>query len=472
MVSSNIALIMTLIFVLGIIFIAFEDFIKTNKAATSLAMAVSLWALTISNLNVDVGANEFQAFLGVHKEVAQHSLEKQSEVFATSQLAEHLGDVSATLFFILASMLLVNTVDKYGGFKEVSSRIATNNKRRLLWYISFASFFFSALLDNLAASIVIIAILRKLVPDRTDRMKYACMAILACNAGGSWSPIGDVTTLLLWVNGRITVQHQVLELFLPALVNMLVPLVICHFWLFKPNAKLRQEGVSLKACSLKAEMPEHVRMTVFIMGVLSLSLVPVYQIVFGLPAFFGAIIGLVILWVYTDHLSKKKLKGINLEDLRMTNLFHDADLATILYFLGILMSVGAMSVAGILPRLAESLESLTAISSSIELNTNFLAVISGAMSSLVDNVALVAGMLGMYPLGYNETMVVDGSFWTFLAYSAVTGGSLLIIGSGTGVTVMGLEKIPFSYYFKRFSGLALAGYLSGAVVYLLLNYVI
>ncbi len=471
MVSSTIALIMSLIFAVGILFIALEDFIKTNKAATALAMAVSLWALTIANLSVEQGANEFQAFLGTHSELAQESLAEQTRVFAGSQLGEHLGDVSATLFFILASMLLVNTVDKYGGFKEVSSRIATNDKRRLLWYISFAAFFFSALLDNLAASIVIIAILRKLVPDKTDRMKYACMVILACNAGGSWSPIGDVTTLLLWVNGRISVLSQVKELFLPALFNMLVPLIICHFWLFKPNAKLRQEGVSLKASSLKAEMPEHIRMTVFVMGVLSLSLVPVYQIVFGLPAFFGAMIGLVVLWVYTDHLSKKKLKGINLDDLRMTNLFHDADLATILYFLGILMSVGAMSVAGILPRLAESLEQWTAISPSLETNANFLAMISGAMSSLVDNVALVAGMLGMYPLGYNETMVLDGSFWTFLAYCAVTGGSLLIIGSGTGVTVMGLEKIPFSYYFKRFSGLALAGYVSGALVYLLINYV-
>lgn len=470
MVSSTIALIMSLIFAVGILFIALEDFIKTNKAATALAMAVSLWALTIANLNVEPQSKEFQAFVASKTEVQEQSLSEQGKVFATSQLAEHLGDVSATLFFILASMLLVNTVDKYGGFKEVSSRIATNDKRRLLWYISFASFFFSALLDNLAASIVIIAILRKLVPDKTDRMKYACMAILACNAGGSWSPIGDVTTLLLWVNGRITVQSQVLSLFLPALFNMLVPLVICHFWLFKANAKLRQEGVSLKASSLKVEMPEHIRLTVFILGVLSLCLVPVYQIYFGLPAFFGAMIGLVVLWVYTDHLSKKKLKGINLDSLRMTNLFHDADIATILYFLGILMSVGAMSVAGILPRLAESLEHLTAITPSLEANTNFLAVISGAMSSLVDNVALVAGMLGMFPLGYNETMLVDGSFWTFLAYCAVTGGSLLIIGSGTGVTVMGLEKIPFTYYLKRFSGLALAGYLSGALVYLLMNY--
>ncbi len=469
MVSSSIALLMSLIFGVGILFISLEDFIKINKAATALAMAVSLWGLTTMNYVVDSTSAEFSLFLSSHSELANLSIIEQSKAFVTGLLGEHLGDVSASLFFILTSMLLVNTVDKYGGFKEVSARIATNDKRRLLWYISFASFFFSALLDNLAASIVIIAILRKLVPHRTDRMKYACMAILACNAGGSWSPIGDVTTLLLWVNGRITVQSQVLKLFLPALVNMLVPLVICHFWLFKPNAKLRQEGENLRASTLKAEMPEHIRLTIFAMGVLSLSLVPVYQIVFGIPAFFGAMIGLVVLWVYTDHLSKKKLKGINLDDLKMTNLFHDADIATILYFLGILMSVGAMSVAGILPRLADSLEQITSVSSSMEWNTNLLSIISGAVSSLVDNVALVAGMLGMYPLGYNETMVVDGSFWTFLAYCAVTGGSLLIIGSGTGVTVMGLEKIPFSYYLKRFSGLALAGYLSGALVYLLLS---
>ncbi len=470
MVSSSVAIAMSVIFAVGILFIALEDFIKTNKAATALGMAVILWALTIANLSVEVEGTEFQAFLSGHSELLDQGLGEQVKAFAISELGEHLGDVSATLFFILASMLLVNTVDKYGGFKEVSSRIATNDKRRLLWYISFAAFFFSAFLDNLAASIVIIAILRKLVPDKTDRMKYACMCILACNAGGSWSPIGDVTTLLLWVNGRISVQHQFLSLFLPALFNMLVPLTICHFWLFKANAKLRQDGENLKACELKAEMPEHIRMTVFILGLLSLSLVPVYQVLFGLPAFFGAMIGLVLLWVYTDHLSKNKLQGINLDKLRMTNLFHDADIATILYFLGILMSVGAMSVAGILPQLAEGLERLTAISASVETNANFLAAISGMVSSLVDNVALVAGMLGMYPLGYNETMVADGSFWTFLAYCAVTGGSLLIIGSGTGVTVMGLEKIPFSYYFKRFSALALSGYIAGGLVYLLINF--
>ncbi len=472
MVSSTVAIVMSIIFAFGILFIALEDIIKTNKAATALGMAVILWALTIANLSIEAQDVSFKAFLSDHSELLDESLNIQMKTFATTKLSEHLGDVSATLFFILASMLLVNTVDKYGGFKEVSSRIATNNKRRLLWYISFAAFFFSAFLDNLAASIVIIAILRKLVPDRTDRMKYACMCILACNAGGAWSPIGDVTTLLLWVNGRISVGHQFTSLFLPSLFNMLVSLTICHFWLFKPNAKLRQEGENLKACELKTEMPEHIRMTVFILGLLSLSLVPVYQIFFKLPAFFGAMIGLVILWIYTDHLSKNKLKGINLDKLRMTNLFHDADIATILYFLGILMSVGAMSVAGILPRLAESLESLTAISSSIEINSSFLASISGVVSSLVDNVALVAGMLGMYPLGYNEMMITDGAFWTFLAYCAVTGGSLLIIGSGTGVTVMGLEKIPFTYYLKRFSGLALAGYISGAAVYVLINYII
>ncbi len=469
MVSSGFAIAMSILFIVGILGIALEDFIKINKAATALAMAVLLWGLTITDLKVDKTSSEIKSFIGGHVEAIGQTVSDLSEMFVETKLSEHLGDVSATLFFILASMLLVNTVDKYGGFKEVSSRLATNNKRRLLWYVSFAAFFFSALLDNLAASIVLISILRKLVPNRTDRMKYACMCILACNAGGSWSPIGDVTTLLLWVNGRISAGHQVISLFIPALVNMLVPLTICHFWLFRPNEKLREDGHCLKASSLKEVMPERVRMTVFIIGVLSLSLVPIYQIFLGIPAFFGAMIGLVILWIYTDNLSKKKLKDIPLEELRMTNLFHDADIATILYFLGILMSVGAMSVAGILPRLAQSLESLTALTSSLEWNGNFLAVLSGAVSSLVDNVALVAGMLGMYPLSYNETMVIDGSFWTFLAYCAVTGGSLLIIGSGTGVTVMGMEKIPFGYYFKRFSGLALAGYLSGALVYLLIQ---
>lgn len=460
-------ILMPIVFIVGIICIALEDKLHINKSAIALSMCVVLWGVLIVGFQADPGNSLFSDYLLHHKELASEGSLQQAQSYVSFSLNEHLGDVSGTLFFVLCSMLLVHTVDKYGGFKEITSYMATNDKRRLLWYIGLSSFFFSALLDNLAAAIVIISIIRKLVPHKTDRMKYACLAIIACNAGGSWSPIGDVTTLLLWLNGCISAPSQILHLFLPALVNLLVPLTICHFWLFKKGSTLREEADELKPNRLKIELPGRQRKIVFWIGILSLLLVPIYQIFLGIPAFLGAIIGLILLWIYTDRMHLG-LKVENANDLKVVNLLHDADLSTIFYFLGVLMSVAALATGGQLALAAGYLDSAGAITSSLFVNSSFLAGIFGILSSLVDNVALVAATMGMYPLGYNATMVADGSFWMLLAYCAVTGGSLLIIGSATGVTIMGMEEIPFGYYFKRFSGLALLGYLAGGLVSMLL----
>lgn len=457
---------MPLIFLAGIISIALEEKLHINKSAIALLMCVVLWGLLIVGFHADTNNTLFIDYLQHHKELAQDTSIQQAQSYVSYSLNEHLGDVAGTLFFILCSMLLVNTVDKYGGFKEITSHMATNDKRRLLWYIGLSAFFFSALLDNLAAAIVIISIIRKLVPDRTDRMKYACLAVIACNAGGAWSPIGDVTTLLLWLNGRISAPYQILHLFIPSFVNLLVPLIICHFWLFKKGSKLRKEADELRPSRLKIELPSKERKIVFWIGVLSLILVPVYQMLLGIPAFLGAIIGLIMLWIYTDRLQL----GLQVEhagDLKVVNLLHDADLSTIFYFLGVLMSVAALATGGQLALAAGYLDQISAITSNLFINSSFLAGIFGMLSSLVDNVALVAATMGMYPIDYNATMVADGSFWMLLAYCAVTGGSLLIIGSATGVTVMGMEEIPFGYYFKRFSGLAFLGYIAGGLVSLL-----
>ena len=346
--------------------------------------------------------------------------------------------------------------------------IRTPNKRKLLWYISFATFFFSALLDNLAAAIVIMAVLRKLVPDRTDRLKYACMVIIAANAGGSWSPIGDVTTILLWVGKNISAMHQISHVFIPALVNMLVPLTIAHFWLFKKGSTLRVLSEEEQGDEYIPEIPNRSRRMIFVIGVLSLALVPVFQMVTNLPPFLGVLLGLVILWFYTD-LMYSKLHMHESQKLRISQLLPNIDLATIFFFLGILMAVGALETSGQLGIMSAFLDKHVH-------EPYLISFVIGALSSCVDNVALVAATMGMYPIveqvadlsPYAQFFVSDGGFWTFLAYCAVTGGSILIIGSATGVTVMGLEKIDFMYYTKRFSILALIGYCCGAGVYMLL----
>ena len=334
--------------------------------------------------------------------------------------------------------------------------------------ICFAAFFFSALLDNLAAAIVIMAVLRKLVPDRTDRLKYACMVIIAANAGGSWSPIGDVTTILLWVGKNVTAMHQISHVFFPALINLLVPLTIANFWLFKKDATLRVMSEEEMADEYAPEIPNHSRRVIFVIGVLSLALVPVFQMVTDLPPFLGVLLGLVVLWFYTD-IMYSKLHMHESNKLRISQLLPNIDLATIFFFLGILMAVGALETSGQLGLMSAFLDKHVH-------EPYLISFVIGILSSCVDNVALVAATMGMYPIvpdaanlaPYAQFFVSDGGFWTFLAYCAVTGGSILIIGSATGVTVMGLEKIDFMYYTKRFSILALIGYCCGAGVYMLL----
>ena len=465
-------ILMPIIFIGGILAIALEDKIKINKAAIALLMAISLWLILMCdayNIFVERDSIIFKEFLEHNPEMANLSLHEQFVNFiANRSIVYHLGNVAETLFFVMCSMLIVDIVDKHGGFRAVTGYIRTSHKRRLLWYISFAAFFFSALLDNLAAAIVVLAVLRKLVPDRTDRLKYACMVIIAANAGGSWSPIGDVTTILLWVGGNVTALHQITHVFIPALVNLLVPLTIAHFWLFKKGSTLRVMSEEEQADEYIPEIPPHSRRVIFVIGVLSLALVPVFQMLTDLPPFMGVLLGLVILWIYTD-IMYSRLHMHESQKLRISQLLPNIDLATIFFFLGVLMSVGALETSG----------QLGIMSSFLDTHVHepyLIGFVIGALSSCVDNVALVAATMGMYPVqeqvanlpAYAQFFVSNGGFWTFLAYCAVTGGSILIIGSATGVTVMGLEKIDFMYYTKRFSMLALLGYCCGAGIYMLL----
>ena len=436
--------IMPIIFVLGILGIALEEKMRINKSAIALLMSILLWIMLAFSAH---------------------------DVLIIESFIPHLGDVAQTLFFVMCAMLIVHIVDKHGGFAAITHFIQTEKKRRMLWYICIATFFFSALLDNLAASIVLIAILRKLVPDKTDRIKYACMIILAANAGGAWSPIGDIATLLLWTEGNITAMHQVSTLFLPALINLLVPLTIANFWFFKKNDILRQKSELTRDDLYVEHIPHKSRVVIFWIGMLSLALVPVFHYVTHLPAFMCVLLGLVFLWIYTDVMYGKIHEIRESSKLRIAKLSHSVDLPTILFFLGILMSVAALNVGGQLGMLADFL------SEKFE-HPYIINVVIGGISPIVDNVALVASTIAMFPVqdasvefasDYVHYFVVDGGFWTLLAYCAVTGGSILIFGSATGVAVMGMERISFGYFLKRFTPLAIVGYLSGIGVFLLMN---
>ncbi len=457
--------IMPIVFILGIAAIAFEDKIKINKSATALMMCVVLWLmLTIDGQQILIERQnpDFLKF-AERAEFANLSQEHQLTTYLTEKaFVPHLGDVAQTLFFVMCSLLIVNIVDRHGGFLAISKTLHTTNKRKLLWMIGFSAFFFSALLDNLAAAIVLIAVLRKLVPDKTDRMKYACIIILAANAGGSWSPIGDVTTLLLWTGGNISAWHQITHLFLPALANLLVSLIIAHFWLFKKGTDLRQHSDVSDNDLYIESIPQKSRIIIFWIGILSLALVPVFQTITHLPAFMCVLIGLAFLWIYTDIMYGSINEIRETDKLRIPMLSRTVDLPTIFFFLGILMSVAALDVGGQLTMFADML------SSNIK-EPYGISIVIGAFSSLVDNVALVAATMGMYSIIPGDLFfAADGGFWTLLAYCAVTGGSIFIIGSATGVAVMGMEKIGFGYFLKRFTPLALLGYVAGIAVYLLM----
>lgn len=422
------------IFLVGITMVALEDKIGINKAASALLMSVVLWTvLVISGEGTAAMSDEF---------------------------VMHLGDVSETLFFVMGSMVIVELIDSHGGFRVITNQIRTTKKRKLLWIVSFLTFFLSAVLDNLATGIVMISLLRKLIPHRNERWIYASMIILAANAGGSWSPIGDVTTILLWTKGNLLPAHQIGTLFIPALVSMLVPLILVTRF-FKKGADWGSYPIIAENASMP-EINKKSRYIIVILGIGTMVMVPVFNELIYAPPFMTVMLGVSILWAYTD-LMYGRMDDVSEEDkMRLGDVLSRIDMPTILFFLGILMSVAALDTSGQLTTVSNFLSAQ--ISSPLA-----ISFVIGVMSSFVDNVALVAATMGMYPVDPASVFyAVNGEFWTFLAYCAVTGGSLLIIGSATGVTVMGMEKISFVYYLKRFSLVALAGYVAGALTYLAL----
>ncbi|MFI3299499.1 MAG: sodium:proton antiporter NhaD [Rikenellaceae bacterium] len=428
----SLTVLLIVVFLFGIALVAFEEKIGVNKSATALLMSVLMWVI-ISLFGVDVS----------------------SEI-----VSEQLGEVSETLFFVMGALVMVELVDVHGGFSVISSAIKTRSQRKLLWVVCFITFLLSAVLDNIATAVIMVALVRKFIDEQHIRWVFAGMIIIAANAGGSFSPVGDVTTILLWTGGNVTPEHQIVTLFLPALAFMIVPLVLTSQFYLKKDATFAPKELSSTTRS-NFEVAKVHRVVLLALGVSTMALVPVFQNWSTLPPFMRILMGLAFMWIYTDlmyrSISKKTPK---MEQFGVSKVLARIDMSTILFFLGVLMSVAAMKVAGALTQVGAGLES--AIEEPL-----LISFVIGVMSSFVDNVALVAATQGMYPIAEVGTYVVNSEFWTFLAYCAVTGGSLLIIGSATGVTVMGMEKLTFGYYLKRFTLLAIVGYVAGAAVYLL-----
>ena len=451
---------MPVVFILGILAIAFEDVIRVNKAATAVGMSILLWLIFLLNAEHFFVINppkHIDQFFMAFPEFRSVPLHDMAFAFLEKKLISGLGDVSTTLFFVLGSMAIIDIVDAHGGFSIISHSIKTRAPRKLLWILCSITFLMSILLGNLATVIVMISIARKLIPSRTPRLIYSSMIIIAANAGGSCSPIGDVTTLLLWTGGNITALHQLTSLFIPSLVMLLVPLCIVTFFVPSDIGRPPMLDLNSEYCGISPT----IRRVVLCVGLGSLALVPVLQTLVQLPPFMGVLLGLVLLWIITDR-KYAEAKDDILQSLRVHRTLSRVDISTVFFFLGILMSVQALIVTGQLTHLAVILSDTFA-------DEKQIAVALGLLSSFLDNVALVSATMGMYPLDNYGIYVADSSFWTLLAYCAVTGGSILIIGSASGVTVMGMEKITFGYYLKRFTPFVLLGFMAGAMVFMAIS---
>ena len=434
---STLTLFIVVVFCVGYLCIALESLTKVNKAAIALLMCVLCWTL----LMLGPGA--------YYPEVAADGvLHHVAEV-----IEHHLGDAASTLFFLMGAMTIVEIVDINGGFNFVRETMKTRSKRKLLWRVAFMTFFLSAILDNLTTSIVMVMVLRKLVQSREERLIYAALIVISANSGGAFSPIGDVTTIMLWIKGVITTQGVITEIFIPSLVSMLIPAAILS---------LHLKGKFDKAQNLpKASVTQFTKVQrdiIFWLGVGGLCFVPIFKTLTHLPPFMGILLVLGVLWTVTEIFHYNTSEDDTMAK-RVSDIMTRIDLSTIMFFLGILMAVAVLQEVGVLCALGEGLNE------TFQGNYYVINGIIGVLSSIVDNVPLVAGCMGMYPVAADGAMAVDGIFWQLLAYCAGVGGSMLIIGSAAGVVVMGLEKISFGWYMKRMTWIAFTGYLAGILVY-------
>ncbi len=451
-------ILMVVIFILGYLMIALEHPIKIDKAASALLMGAILWAVYAFNGEeiLRLGySRAWQHFSELNPGLSQ-SEEGIREFITQHDIFEHLANISTILFFLLGAMTIVEIVDQHEGFKIITDKIKTTNKSKLLWILSFLTFFMSAVLDNLTTTIVIIALLRKLIDDKQTRWFFASMVVVAANAGGAFSPIGDVTTIMLWIGGQVTTANIITKLFVPSLFTMIIPLLVLSFTL-KGNVKrpeIKKPGENEVRTTPKQQI------TMLVLGVSALLFVPVFKTVTHLPPYLGMLFGLSIMWITTEIMHKKtKSKYEGNFKLSVNSILTKVDVPTIFFFLGILTAVSALESAGHLDLLATSLKDWG-------LGVYPVGIIIGLLSSIVDNVPLVAASMGMYPIDpFHIQYMQDGIFWEFIAYTAGTGGSILIIGSAAGVAAMGMEKIDFIWYMKKISLLAALGFFAGAGTY-------
>jgi Na+/H+ antiporter NhaD/arsenite permease-like protein len=412
---------MIVVFILGYILIALEYPLRINKSATALLLAAMMWMLV--------------AFTG------EPSL-------ISAELLNHLGEISGILFFLLGAMTIVELIDSHEGFRIITNQIRTTRKVKLLWAISLITFFLSSVLDNLTTAIVMVALLRELIADKKERWFFAGMVIIAANSGGAFSPIGDVTTIMLWIGGYITTMNIILKTFIPSALSMIVPLALLSMTMKgdiqKPARKTADHGHTTTLFE---------RNLVFFLGIGLLLFVPIFKTWTNLPPYMGILMGLGILWVVTEIMHKSKNDAYR-PMVTVAGVIRRVDTPSVLFFLGILLAVAALQTAGHLNLLAASLDKYIG-------NLYMINIIIGLLSSVVDNVPLVAGAMGMY----QNTFPTDHYFWEMLAYCAGTGGSILIIGSAAGVAVMGMEKIHFLWYLRNISLWALIGFLAGSLAY-------
>lgn len=408
------------VFIIGYLAIIFEHVLNINKTASALLMAIATWML-IFRKGMDTGLLDFDIFDG------------------------HIGSASQIIFFLIGAMTLVELIDSHRGFKIITDLIHTRSKRGMLWIVGLLAFFMSSVLDNLTTTIVMISLLRKIIHNPKERLPYGAAVVIAANAGGAWTPIGDVTTTMLWIKGQITTIAVMKGLFFPSLFSLIITLFLLGL-----DQRGNLESIGMVEVETK---PEPGAKLVFFVGLGALVFVPIFKMLTGLPPFMGILLGVGVLWVITDRLHYKYERK---KYLTIPYILHKIDISGVLFFLGILLAISSLEIMGLLKSMALWLDTLTQ-------NGAVIATVIGLFSAIVDNVPIVAACTGMYDL---QVVPPDAPFWQMVAYAAGTGGSILIIGSAAGVAFMGLERVDFLWYLRKISLTALTGYLAGMALYL------
>lgn len=434
------AILLVIIFIIGYTLIAFEHPLKLDKAASALLTGVICWVVLL------IGFDSMPAFKDAKIALDSHKILDES-------LFEHLGKIAGILFFLLGAMTIVELVDVHDGFRTITDKIHTTNRVKLLWIISWVTFFLSAGLDNMTTAIIMCALLRKIIKDKENIWFFGGFVIIAANAGGAWSPIGDVTTIMLWIGGQVSTVPIMTTLFWSSVVSLFVPLLLASYFM---RGSIISPKSDEKSISSQAQTTAFERNIIFFLGGAGLLSVPVFKALTHYPPYMGILLSVGLLWYFTELLHRKKDAALK-HDLSVSTMLHRIDTPSVLFFLGILLAVGALDTSGHLSLMANLLDQYFG-------NIYIINTLIGMLSAIVDNVPLVAAAMGMYPL---EQYPMDNDFWNLLAYCAGTGGSILIIGSASGVAAMSILKIDFLWYLKRISLYAMSGYFAGILVYYL-----